>query len=295
MRVWWRTLRQLVPATLAIMIPLQVANAIIIALTFPSYLETLESYPEQLEWFQQVARNPESAPPPPTVPQPAPGEYGWLVLGELVLILLALVASALILGIAIRVALGALTGGPIGWREALSEVADRARSLVFLEIVAYILLGVLAVVTFFLLAIPALWLAIAWCVAFPVVMFEGLRNFEALSRSFRLVRHRWWATTGTLSLMVLVQLLIIVPLTAPYVAGLFLGWDPILTIALGIGLGLIGSALVYPLTGTTLAAIYADLRLRKEGAVPVAGPSGAIEWRMPAAPAPEPPALPERP
>jgi hypothetical protein len=198
---------------------------------------------------------------------------------------------ALVAGATTRIAADTATGSPVTWRAGLSTAMDKLWSLAVGQIVIIILLCALAVVTFFLLGLPALWLGIAWCLFVPVILFDRLPVFEALSRSFRLVRTRWWPTFGTLLITLIVQFVIIAVLIAPYMAGLLLGWPLALSLALAIVGGLITSVVAYPMTSSVVMSIYLDLRLRKDGVLPEAGADGSIEWRQAVQP-PPPPELP---
>ncbi|HYI99068.1 MAG TPA: hypothetical protein VEX36_05225 [Thermoleophilaceae bacterium] len=296
--LWWRTLGRMALGTIAVLVPLQVLSWLILFVTQPNYLETLRSYPELFEWYpkffewaEKSANNPNV--PPPTLPEglvtmPGSADSGLLLLGACLSIVISAVGISLLLSMSIEIAIGEVQGNRIEWRTALEHAVDRLRSVLFITVIWGVLLGVLAGVTFLVLSLPALWLTVAWAVPIPVFMYEGLKNFEALSRSFRLVRYRWWATFGSLALLWLIQFILIVILYAPIVAGLFLGWDLAITIALMVILGLLASIVAMPLLGTVLASIYLDLRLRKDGLGP-----GQIT--QPPPPSPEPSAEPSPP
>jgi hypothetical protein len=96
-----------------------------------------------------------------------------------------------------------------------------------------------------------------------VLISEGVRNFEALGRSYRLVKGRFWPTSGALAVMALVQLAIALVLFVPATVVLFSGGAIVLAIVLLVAAGLLSSAILYPLLGTVIASIYLDLRSRE--------------------------------
>src|SRR4051812_38359580 len=71
---------------------------------------------------------------------------------------------------------------PTSARESLSYAAGRLGATLWLTIVFAV--GILA--GFVALILPGIWLSIAWSVAFPVMLVEGVGGVGALKRSFRL-------------------------------------------------------------------------------------------------------------
>ncbi|MEA2348933.1 MAG: hypothetical protein QOG62_2720 [Thermoleophilaceae bacterium] len=303
--LWWRNWRPMAAATLVVVVPMQVLNIAVIFAIFPGYLDMIKAYPKMFaamqETMQKAASHPGSAQNLNAQMQaqmqsfygPDQPSFSLLAVGELLIYLLAAVTIAMVMGAVLEIAGRSLAGAQANWREALSNAVGRVVGIGVMLVVAWILLGILAVVTFFLLGLPALWLLVAWIVAIPVLIFEDLRNFAALSRSFQLVRHRWWPTFGALILVTLVQMAVIIPLAVPYILGLFLGWNLTLTLVIATVTGLISTVITYPLLSTVLLSIYLDLRLRKDGTVPEPGPDGSITWRQ--VMATPPPAAPDLP
>src|SRR5919201_6786451 len=84
-RLWSRNLRELLPASLAVLIPLQALNGLVIFLTFPGYIKVIEAYPRLIESIEAAARNPDAPPPMVTdLPQPGDPEYALMSLGQVV-------------------------------------------------------------------------------------------------------------------------------------------------------------------------------------------------------------------
>jgi hypothetical protein len=182
-------------------------------------------------------------------------------------------------------------------RASLSYAANRLGATLWLAIVfvAGILVGFLAFV------IPGVYLAIAWSVAFPVMLVEGLGGFAALKRSFELTRHRWWATLGRLVVAYILVTVVSTVAIAVFLIPANLLVDDTSTGALIFERA--GSFVVSLVTTPFIAAVttlvYFDLRVRKEGfdlavlaertgGAPAAGPAPAP------ATAPQPPRTGER-
>ncbi len=170
-------------------------------------------------------------------------------------------------------------GGRAGWRSALVVVASRARQIlatavvfvlgfavVFAGLVVCIVAGAVSPAIALLLAIgltvATAWLFISVSVAFPVVLFESRSGLVALTRSFRLVRRRWWPTFGAY-----IGTVLIVELINDLVGSLtkFADGAPTFAVIALVTIGLAAQQLLSPLPTITLAFCYFDLRNRRDG------------------------------
>lgn len=195
-----------------------------------------------------------------------PGGGGGLGAAQVVTIVLTFFAGLVANGACFKAVSDAYAGGMPNWRESLGFAFRRVGSLFWLAIV----LTVLLTISFILLVLPFIWLVVAWSVALPVLLFEGSGGLGALTRSFDLVRGRWWATFGTVLvafillavIQTVVTFLVGLAITALYssdsnsVSGLF---------ALSALGRTIGQALSTPFVAAVVTVIYYDLRVRKEG------------------------------
>jgi hypothetical protein len=140
------------------------------------------------------------------------------------------------------------------------------------------------------LIVPGIWLAVAWALAVPALLFERVGPFKALSRSFGLVQGRWWAT---LLLVIVCTLLLglvgaIVQAIPSVVAELTAPENALANgIATAIGLTLSG-VIIYPYYAAVLTILYFDQRVRKEGFDLQLLAEGLGEPRDPDAPLPAP-------
>jgi hypothetical protein len=129
-------------------------------------------------------------------------------------------------------------------------------------------LGVLACIA------PGVFLYVAWSVASPALIMERCGPAQALSRSLRLVRPRWWPTFGLLILVGLMTAIATQIISTPI--SLIAGGDgpfgtvdsssDLTSIFVGSTLaGIISGLLTAPVGAIVAVVLYVDLRVRHEG------------------------------
>ena len=186
---------------------------------------------------------------------------GWLAgmfTAQILSGLAFLISSAAVL----RAVSVAYLGGTPDWRESLRAATSRLPSLIWL---GFLMFGGLALAAVALI-IPAIWLGVAWSVAFPVMIAEGQRGTKALGRSFRLVQNRWWPTFGALFLAFLLQSFIGLVLGIPLGILTFSSeGDSLSAIFFSMIVNVAASVITTPFMAAVLVLIYFDLRVRKEG------------------------------
>lgn len=186
---------------------------------------------------------------------------GWLAgmaTAQILSGLAFLISSAAVL----RAVSVAYLGGTPDWRESLRAATSRLPSLIWL---GFLMFGGLALAAVALI-IPAIWLGVAWAVAFPVLIAEGQRGTKAMTRSFRLVQNRWWPTFGALFLAFLLQSFIGLVLGIPLGLLTFsTEGDSLIAIFLSMIVNVAASVITTPFMAAVLVLIYFDLRVRKEG------------------------------
>lgn len=201
------------------------------------------------------------------------------------IIALGFIASVVSTGALSKCLVDAYSGNPTDWRQSLSYAAGRLGPLIWLAILA----GALLTIAFILLVIPGIFLLVAWVLAVPVLMFEGIAGLGALRRSHELVRGHWWATFGALFVAVIciIAMSIVVGLLLGGIANS--GSVDVIIVVSAIS-RVIGAILAYPVVAAVTAVIYVDLSGRRENV----GPhdlTGAAEPPEP----PQPPEPPEQP
>lgn len=149
-------------------------------------------------------------------------------------------------GFLIVLAVGVLSGGVWLLVAVTASASNAGGAVAALSIIAWLVL------------VP--WLAISWAPAIPVLVIEGTSPSGALSRSFSLVRRRWWPTFGTL----LTTWLIVAVLSgiASRILQAFLpnGGGVVAGMAVSVAIAVVTT----PFVVSVLAVVYFDLRTRRE-------------------------------
>ena len=232
----WRTL---VLSVVGLILPVQIVSALV----------TAAIAPEQLDW---------------TTAATTPGEGDAAELAaQAATQFLALVSALLATAACLTAIVDVRLGRTPDWRRSLRVAVRRLGGLLLVSLLggAIILLGLLALI------VPGVWLAVAFGVAVPALMLERHGPVTALSRSYELVRGRWWPAAGALFAGYLVAALVgalILGLLMIAPSELSDGNRVVGAIALVVG-GTIVTALTTPYTAAVIALVYLDLRVRKEG------------------------------
>jgi hypothetical protein len=185
------------------------------------------------------------------------------VAGTALTLLIGAVVTLVLTAATVKAVSDAYLGSVPSVRDSLRFAARRVGSLFWL----YLVLAIGLTVAFVFLVVPAIWLYVAWSVATPVLLVEGLGGTAALRRSFRLVRGRWWPVAFTL---------VVARFLVSFVSGVVLALFLIVPHAIdgpSILLAVIGStiagavtvAVVQPLEAAIVTILYFDLRVRKDG------------------------------
>jgi len=154
-------------------------------------------------------------------------------------------------------------GGEITWRESLRRAWRRFASLVVANLLILLVagLGLLACL------VPGVWLWVAFSVAVPAILIEGIRGPASLRRSFRLVRGRWWPVFAILLVGQLLVLVVQSFVTLPLVPILFLtgGDNAVVGFLVTAASTVVSTIVTQPFIAAVTVIIYYDLRVRKEG------------------------------
>jgi Membrane domain of glycerophosphoryl diester phosphodiesterase len=131
----------------------------------------------------------------------------------------------------------------------------------------YIVVGVCVVVGLILFIAPGVWIGTVWSLAVPAMLFERTGVFAALSRSFELVKGRFWGVLGLLVVSVLIVFAI------SFVLGLLIGGLGAVVTAdsevagaiVNLVATVVSNMITLPLFAAVLTVLYFDQRVRKEG------------------------------
>lgn len=189
--------------------------------------------------------------------------------GEVAATFAGLLVSALLTWLAVQVATaacfeivgGAYLGRSPTWRDSLRFAAARLRSLVWLQTIFLVAVGLGTLACL----VPGVHLYVAFAVATPVLLFEGLKGRKALRRSRALVKGRWWPTCGILILLLIMSGIVQAVLTGVVVA-VVLGGGGEFTETVVAGLAsAVATVLTTPLGAAVTTVLYFDTLVRKEG------------------------------
>jgi len=179
-------------------------------------------------------------------------EYGANVATVGLLIVMYLVGTAVLLPATIP-AMAGYRITRIPWSSAARVLAP--------ALAVGILTMVIGAIGLLLLVVPGIWLLVNYSVAQATLVAEGMHGYDALRRSRSLVSGRWWATFGLLVVVsILTGIASLVPLRIAEAQV-----DSAETIILLDSLiGFLTTTLTTPYVAAVTAALYIDLRARKE-------------------------------
>jgi hypothetical protein len=185
------------------------------------------------------------------------------VAGLVVTSVIGVIVTLVVTAAMVKAVSDAYLGNAPRVRDSLRFAARRIGSLFWLDL----LLGIGLTVAFVALFLPLIWLYVAWSVATPVLLIEGLGGWSALRRSFRLVRGRWWSVAFTLAvaklmLSVASGIVLSVFLIVPHAID---GSSVLLAVIGSTVASAVAVTLVQPLQSAIITVLYFDLRVRKDG------------------------------
>jgi hypothetical protein len=214
------------------------------------------------------------------------GEEAEFLIGQGAIALLSVISVLLATAVCFKAVADAYLGVEPDWRRSLRFAVRRLGGLFGVAIVG----GLLVALATLALIVPGIWLFVMYSVAVPALLLERIGPIQALRRSFRLVKGRWWPTAG-----VLVVGYLLIGILGALVTGVVMlvpavvAEDNTLAGALGAVVGgTLGSMLTTPYSAAVVALLYFDLRVRKEGLDLQLIAEGADVRRDPDAPLPAP-------
>jgi hypothetical protein len=270
-KVYGRNAAALLGIVAIFVVPLQVLSGLILASAWPSSVTGLLS---QTRPLQQPANLSLVA-----------GDFRRFAAAIFVVSILTLLAQQLATAACLRTVSEAYLGERPDWRESVAFAFRRlGRLLLFflclallaipfglgLLIVSFIVslvvrgIGGALLLTVLVLVLYA-WIGVSLYISIPVVLLEDVGPFEAMARSFRLVRGKFWHTFGVLVVSLLVTFVAYFVFQLGFglliraghsVTGLFVQSTLVLSIS---------GVLITPFLAAVVAILYIDLRVRKEG------------------------------
>ncbi len=242
-KIYTRNAKTLFFLVALVVIPVQVIGVLIIMSTIPDEIPTVSQNPFDLN--SDVA---------------AALDFG---LGDLVVLVLGFVSTAIVTAACFKAVADAYLGGSADWRSSLRFTLRHGLPLLWVTLLT--VLGTL--VGFVLCILPGIWLGIVWSVAIPVLLTEETRGTKALGRSFDLVQSRFWPASGVIIVSYLIELVLNAAIGGGIAVLLFtdVGRNIVLMTVLSGIAGTIAAILATPFRAAVTAVLYFDLRVRKEG------------------------------
>ena len=185
-----------------------------------------------------------------------------LVTGFFAVALLGLLAVTLVTAACFKAVGDAYLGERPSAKSSLGYALRRAHSIIWVTILSWILI-VIGVV---FCIIPGVWLYVAFAVAVPVLLTEGVKGRKALGRSKNLISGRWWPAFAIILLGA-----ILTGIVSGVVAGLLEAAsltnadNDTVAILTGTVGDTVAAALTTPFSAAFVTVLYFDLRVRKEG------------------------------
>ena len=180
--------------------------------------------------------------------------------GSIFTVLLSLVTTPLIAGAVSRICAASYLGQQVGAGEALKATLRRFPALLGASLLVNLVRGI----GFALCILPGVALTGLYAAVIPALMIEEIGPIEAMRRSWRLLKPRFWPVLGIIALAWLIaaflgNLLGGIPSAVGTIFGGSLAW---LWVAVGAVLASVVSA---PISAIVRTLLYFDGRIRNEG------------------------------
>ena len=188
-------------------------------------------------------------------------ELGTYAAALLSAVVLGLLAQTIATGACFKTVADAYLGRAPSWRRSLKETFRRLHSIVWVSILVY----VLASLALIALILPGIWLFVAWTVAVPALLTEGVKGRKALGRSFRLVRGFWWRAFAIVMLSLILAGIVETAITGALTGIVLTSESDAVAVLANFLASLLASALTTPFVAAVTIVLYVDLRVRKEG------------------------------
>jgi len=175
--------------------------------------------------------------------------------------ILGIVANTVATGASFKAVADAYLGEQPTWRSSLRFAFARIHSILWITFLG----GIATVVGLVFCIVPGVYLWIAFAVAVPVLLTEGVKGTKALGRSRALVGGRWWGTFGVVLLGTILAGVVSAAIGA--LAGFTAGSTDANSVSgflVRSVSGTLGSMISTPFTAAFVSVLYFDLRVRKE-------------------------------
>ena len=200
-----------------------------------------------------------------------PSGFAGFIGGSLALGVISLIGSLFVQGASIKLFAGAFQGIDQTWQDSVRFGIDKSLLILGTALLSAIGSGIGLIFCL----VPGIWLWTSWYVAIPSLLVEGTRPIAALTRSFQLVKQRFWPVFGVGVLAWLISQVVVQLLSL--VVGLVTVVPTIMESAetgtlegggiygASVLAGSVASIVTVPFMAAVAVAVYFDLRVRFEG------------------------------
>lgn len=176
-------------------------------------------------------------------------------------VLLAYFATQLATAASLKIVSDSYLGKETTWYESLMFAFKRLKSIAWVGALIFLLMA--AGLPF--CGVPTVYMWVAFSVAIPVVLLEGIPGTRALHRSKRLVEGRWWSVAGILAVALILTFVVGMVVGAVFGAVTFATGSETVAVLVDAISSILVSSVVTPFTAAVVTILYFDLRVRKEG------------------------------
>jgi hypothetical protein len=154
-------------------------------------------------------------------------------------------------------------GGEIGVGRSLSFGLPRVPRLFGM----YVIWSICLIIGLILLIAPGVWIGTVWSLAIPALLFERLGVFAAFSRSFELVKGRFWGVLGLLlvSVLIVFAVSIVLGLVIGGLGAVVTADSEVAGAIVNLVATVVSNMISLPVFAAVLTVLYFDQRVRKEG------------------------------
>jgi hypothetical protein len=176
--------------------------------------------------------------------------------------ILGVVANTVATGASFKAVADAYLAEQPTWRSSLRFAFARLHSILWITFLG----GIATVVGLVFCIIPGVYLWIAFAVAVPVLLTEGVKGTRALGRSRALVGGRWLGTFGVVLLGTVLAGVVSAAIGGlAGVANASTDANSVAGFLVNSVSGTLGAMISTPFTAAFVSVLYFDLRVRKEG------------------------------
>jgi hypothetical protein len=246
LKIVWRNAGTLIRVVVFVVLPVQILSALLAASVSPDSLNSDNSFSFQTQTSSTVSSSDLRA------------FVGYAVAIGVLGFLSATLSSAA----CFRAIASAYLGERTDWRSSLGYALRHLHSIILVTLLA----ALATVGGLIVFVLPGIYFGVAFSLAVPVLLTEGLRGRRALGRSKALVKGYWWRVFGVVVLGYILSGILSGAIEAAVVGltSISRGDSSITAIVVNVIAGTVSKLVTTPFVAGVIIVIYFDLRVRKE-------------------------------